>query len=266
MNSQTLHVPRPDPCIALVTGGGRGIGRAIALAFAHEGLDLAVISRSANQIDNVAAEIAARGRRALAVPCDVSDKAAIAAAVTRVREKLGPITVLVNNAGIHLAKRFSAVTEAEWLQILAVNLTSLFHFTQAVLPDMETANWGRIINIASVAGRMGIPYAVPYNATKHGVIGFTRGLALDLARTGITVNALCPGWVRTDMTRANAEGFAAKREMTYEQALESLIATSPQKRLVEPEEVAHVAVMLLSEAARSITGQEIGIDGGIVVA
>ncbi|MDZ7361658.1 MAG: SDR family oxidoreductase [candidate division KSB1 bacterium] len=257
---------RPHPGVAIVTGGGRGIGRAIALAFAAQGLDVAVISRSQDQIDRVKAEIETRGRRAAAIACDVSNKAAVNATVARVREKLGPVTVLVNNAGMHLAKRFSTITDDEWQRIVAVNLTSLFYFTQAVLPDMEAANWGRIINMSSAAGRMGVPYAVPYNATKHGVIGFTRGLALDLARTGITVNAICPGWVLTEMVRANAEGLAAKRGMTIEQALESLISTSPQKRFVEPEEVAHVAVMLLSDAARSITGQEIGVDGGIVVA
>jgi len=257
---------RPHAGVAIVTGGGRGIGRAIALAFAAEGLDVAVMSRSQDQIDSVKAEIETVGRRAVAITCDVSNKTAVNAAVARVREKLGPITVLVNNAGIHLAKRFSTVTDDEWQRIVAVNLTSLFYFTQAVLPDMEAANWGRIINMSSAAGRMGVPYAVPYNATKHGVIGFTRGLALDLARTGITVNAICPGWVLTDMVRANAEGLAANRGITLEQALESLVSTSPQKRFVEPEEVAHVAVMLLSDSARSITGQEIGVDGGIVVA
>jgi 3-hydroxybutyrate dehydrogenase len=257
---------RPHSGVAIVTGGGRGIGRAIALAFAAQGLDIAVISRSQDQIDSVKAEIEARGRHALAIACDVTDKAAVNTTVARVREKLGPVTVLVNNAGMHLAKRFSAITDDEWQRIVAVNLTSLFYFTRAVLPDMEAANWGRIINMSSAAGRMGVPYAVPYNATKHGVIGFTRGLALDLARTGITVNAICPGWVLTDMVRANAEGLAAKRGITLEQALASLVSTSPQKRFVEPEEVAHVAVMLLSDAARSITGQEIGIDGGIVVA
>jgi 3-hydroxybutyrate dehydrogenase len=266
MTSPISLPTRPNPCVAVVTGGGRGIGRAIALAFAREGLDVAVTSRSADQVSAVAAEIMAIGRRAVAISCDVSDKAAVTASVAQVREKLGPVTVLVNNAGIHLAKRFSAVTDDEWQRVLAVNLTGIFYFTQAVLPDMEAANWGRIINMSSAAGRMGVPFAVPYNATKHGVIGFTRGLALDLARTGITANAICPGWVRTAMVRANAEGLAAKKGITYEQALAGLISTSPQQRLVEPEEVAHVAVMLLSDAARSITGQEIGIDGGIVVA
>jgi len=266
MTSQTSFPTRPNPCVALVTGGGRGIGRAIALAFAHEGLNVAVVSRSQEQIESVKIEIEALGRRAVAIPCDVSDNASVIDAVTEVRATLGAITVLVNNAGIHLAKRLASVTEAEWQNILAVNLSSIFYFTQAVLPDMEKANWGRLINMSSAAGRMGVPYAVPYNATKHGVIGFTRGLALDLARTGITVNAICPGWVLTDMVRANAEGLAAKLGLTYEQALESLVSTSPQKRFVEVEEIAHVVVMLLSDAARSITGQEIGIDGGIVVA
>lgn len=266
MPSKTSTPTRPDSGIALVTGGGRGIGRTLALALAREGLDVAVISRSQDQIESVKSEIEALGRRAVAIPCDVSDNAAVQDAVAKVRATLGPIIVLANNAGMHLAKRFSSVTAAEWQHILAVNLSSLFYFTQAVLPDMEKANWGRIINMSSAAGRMGVPYAVPYNATKHGVIGFTRGLALDLARTGITVNAICPGWVLTDMVRANAEGLAAKTGMTYEQALASLVSTSPQKRFVELEEIAHVAVMLLSDSARSITGQEIGIDGGIVVA
>ncbi|MGH7599098.1 MAG: SDR family NAD(P)-dependent oxidoreductase [bacterium] len=266
MTSPSSLPTRPERCIAVVTGGGRGIGRAIALALAREGLDVAVTSRSSDQVAKVAAEITAIGRRAVAIPCDVSDKTAVTAAVAQVREKLGSITVLVNNAGIHLAKRFSAVTDDEWQRVLAVNLTGIFYFTQAVLPDMEAANWGRIINMSSAAGRMGVPFAVPYNTTKHGVIGFTRGLALDLARTGITVNAICPGWVRTEMVRANAEGLAAKKGITYEQALVGLISTSPQQRLIEPEEVAHVAVMLLSDSARSITGQEMGIDGGIVVA
>lgn len=250
--------------VALVTGGGRGIGRAIALALAREGAHVAVAGRTATAIEAVAAEARALGRKALAVPCDVGDRTQVDAAVRVVAESLGPIQILVNNAGVAVSAKLADTDDALWERHLRVNLTGAFYTSRAVLPGMLAAGWGRIINVASTAAKQGYPYVAAYVASKHGLLGLTRALAMELATSGITVNAICPGYAATDLTWESARRIQAKTGRSYEDAVRSLAAFSPQRRLVEPEEVAALAVLLASDDARGVTGQAWNVDGGAV--
>ena len=252
--------------VALVTGGGRGIGRAIALAFAREGAHVAVTARTAAELDAVAAEIRALGRKALAVSCDVGERAQVDQAVRRVAEGLGPVEILVNNAGIAVSAKLLDTDDALWERHLRVNLTGAFLMTRAVLPAMLAARWGRVVNVASIAGRQGYPYVAAYTASKHGLLGLTRALAQEVVTAGVTVNAICPGYVATELTWASARNIQERTGRTYDEAVRSLAAYSPQKRLIEPEEVAAVAVLLASDEARGVTAQAWNVDGGAVQA
>jgi 3-hydroxybutyrate dehydrogenase len=258
-------VKLPDR-VALVTGGGRGIGRAIALAFAKEGARVAVTARTETELEAVAAEIRALGREALAVPCDVGERAQVDDAVRRVADGLGPVEILVNNAGIAVSAKLQDTDDALWERHLRVNLTGAFLVTRAVLPGMLAARWGRIINIASIAGRQGYPLIAAYTASKHGLLGLTRALAQEVVAAGVTVNAICPGYVATELTWAGARNIQKRTGRAYEEAVQALAAFSPQKRLIEPEEVAALAVLLASDEARSVTAQAWNVDGGAVQA
>jgi len=250
--------------VALITGGGRGIGRAIALAFAREGAHVAVVARSQSQVDAVAAEARALGRKAVALACDIGDRGQVDATVRAAVEALGPIQILVNNAGIAVSAKVTDTDDALWERHLRVNLTGAFYASRAVLPGMLAARWGRIVNIASTAARQGFPYVAAYVASKHGLLGFTRALATEVVAAGVTVNAICPGYVATDLTWESARRIQEKTGRSYEEAVASLAASSPQRRLVEPEEVAALAVLLASEDARGVTGQAWNVDGGAV--
>jgi NAD(P)-dependent dehydrogenase (short-subunit alcohol dehydrogenase family) len=258
-------VKLPDR-IALVTGGGRGIGRAIALAFAREGAHVAVTARTGSELDAVAAEVRTLGRKALAVPCDVGDRTQVDDAVRRVTEHLGRVEILVNNAGIAVSAKLLETDEDLWERHLRINLTGAFFMTRAVLSGMLSARWGRVINIASIAGRQGYPYITAYTASKHGLLGLTRALAQEVVTAGVTVNAICPGYVATDLTWAGARNIQERTGRTYDEAVRSLAAHSPQKRLIEPEEVAAVAVLLASDEGRGVTAQAWNGDGGSVQA
>jgi 3-hydroxybutyrate dehydrogenase len=252
--------------VALVTGGGRGIGRAIALAFAREGAHVAVSARTAVELDAVADEIRGLGRKALAVTCDVAERAEVEDAVRQVTGALGPVGILVNNAGIARSAKLLDTDDALWERHLRVNLTGAFLMTRAVLPGMLAAGWGRIVNIASSAGRQGYPYVAAYTASKHGLLGLTRALAAEVAPTGVTVNAICPGYAATDLTWASARNIQERTGRGFDEAVRSLAAFSPQKRLIEPDEVAALATYLASEDARGVTGQAWNVDGGLVQA
>jgi NAD(P)-dependent dehydrogenase (short-subunit alcohol dehydrogenase family) len=253
--------------IALITGGGRGIGRAVAFAFAAEGAHIAVAARTFAQVEQVAAEIHEKyGVLTKAVPCDVSDAQSVTRAFEEAAGSFGEgINILVNNAGIAESAPVTRTDDVHWRRHLAVNLDGTFYCTRAALPPMIERGWGRIINIASIAGKTGAPYIAAYAASKHGVLGLTRSVALEVASKGVTVNAICPGYVDTDMTTHALEQIEAKTGRTATEALDALKRMSPQNRLVTPEEVAALALLLASEDGRGINGQAINVDGGSVL-
>lgn len=250
---------------AWVTGAGKGIGKAIALAFAARGIRVAVSARTASDIETVAQEIRAGGSDAFAIVCDVTQPDAVANAVEQIRAQFGDITILVNNAGVGGSHKFLGHDDALWHKILDTNLNSVYYVTKAVAPMMVQANWGRIINMASIASKIGSKYMSAYAASKHGVLGLTRALAAELVSYNITVNAICPAYVDTPMTDASVANMTQKTKMSEADARAYLAKLSPQNRLVTPQEIAHVALMLIDEEARGITGQAINVDGGMVM-
>lgn len=247
--------------IALVTGGGRGIGRAIAHTFASHGARIAVAARTAEQVQQVAAEI---GNGAIAVVCDVSDPESVTRMFEETRERLGDVDILVNSAGIAESATLVTTSDDLWQRHLAINLSGTFYCTRAALPAMLEKKWGRVINIASIAGKTGAPYIAAYSASKHGVMGLTRSVALEVAAAGITVNAICPGYVDTEMVTRGIERITTRTGRSAEEALDSLKKMSPQNRLATAEEVAAVALLLASDEGRGINGQGINVDGGSV--
>ncbi len=253
--------------IALITGGGRGIGRAIALEFAREGAQVVVAARTLEQVERVAREIMDQVQKvALPLVCDVSDVASVEGLFRDVNERFGHgPDILVNNAGIAETAPLIKTDDQLWDRLLAINLSGTFYCTRAALPPMIERGWGRIINIASIAGKTGAPYIAAYSASKHGVLGLTRSAALEYAAKGITVNAICPGYVDTEMTTRGIENITRKTKMTAEQAMDSLKRMSPQNRLVTAEEVSVVALLLASEEGQGINGQAINVDGGSVL-
>ena len=253
--------------LALITGGGRGIGRAVALAFAREGSNIAVAARTEAQVKEVAREIHDEtGVETLPVVCDVANIDSVRGAFASVVARFGRgPDVLVNNAGIDESASFLKTDDELWQRHLAVNLSGTFYCTRAALPAMIERGWGRIINIASIAGKTGAPYIAAYSASKHGVLGLTRSLALEVATRGITVNAICPGYVDTEMTTNAVANITARTGKPVDEALEVLKRMSPQNRLVTSEEVAAVALLLASEDGRGINGQAINVDGGAVL-
>ena len=247
---------------AVVTGGGRGIGKAVARALAEAGASVVVTARTREEVDSVAGELRADGHTAHAVTCDVADPASIVAMAGQVKERLDTVDVLVNNAGIALSNPVKRLPLEEWNRILAVNATGTFLCTQAFLDGMLERGWGRIVNVASVAGLRGGRYIAAYTASKHAQIGFTRALAVEVADQGITVNAICPGYVDTPMTQYSVSRIVEKTGLSEEEALGHILELSPQKRLIRPEEIAHAALMLCHDDGESINGQTIVLDGG----
>jgi 3-hydroxybutyrate dehydrogenase len=242
---------------ALVTGGGRGIGRAVALALAREGAGVAVAARSSEPIHRVAREIGALGTATIGLTADVTSPEAVVEMADEASRRLGPIDILVNCAGGAESAPATRTDRALWARTLAVNLDSVFMVTSALLPGMIERGWGRVINIASRAGLEGFAYVSAYCAAKHGVIGFTRATALEVAGKGVTINALCPGYVDTDMTRRSAERIADKTGLSRDEALARLARFNPSGNLIQPETVAAAAVLLASPGGDVLNGQAV---------
>jgi 3-hydroxybutyrate dehydrogenase len=245
---------------ALVTGGGRGIGAAVARRLAAAGARVVVTGRTEAEILALAGEVAG-----LALRADLGDRASLDAMLEDLAGAVGRVDILVNNAGIAESAPLARVSDESWDRIMEINATAPFRLCRALVPAMVEAGWGRVINIASNAGVSGYRYTTAYCASKHALVGMTRALAVDLAPTGVTINAVCPGWVDTRMVEDATRRIADKTGRTADQARQALAAMSPQGRVLEPGEVAHLVAMLCSHEARGVHGQAIVIDGGQVL-
>jgi NAD(P)-dependent dehydrogenase (short-subunit alcohol dehydrogenase family) len=248
----------PSP-VVFVTGAGRGVGRAIACRFAADGYAVAITGRSHTHVRETAADLEGTGVEALALICDVTARDDVARAVALTEQRLGPIDVLVNNAGIAESAPFVATDDDMWDRTLAVNLTGTYNCMRAIAPGMFERRHGRIINIASTAARVGFPYTAAYVASKHGVLGLTRAVALEAENRGVTVNAICPGWIDTEMTDRAVRRIAERTGRPDAEARQMLERMNPQQRLITPDEVAAVAAYLASPAAASVNGQDVDI-------
>jgi 2-hydroxycyclohexanecarboxyl-CoA dehydrogenase len=242
---------------AIVTGAGSGIGQAIAGRLAEDGLAVAVLDLNEDAAGRVAEELRAKGHKAMACGgVDVSVRAHVERAVSLVRDELGPVLVLVNNAGVTGFREFMKITDDRWDRIMRVNINGPFYCTQVVLPDMIDAGWGRIVNISSSSAQSGQPYMVHYVTSKAGLIGFTKALALEVGPMGITVNTIPPGFIDTPMLRTS------EQKGVLGGSVDDIAGRTPVRRAGRPEDIANACSFLVSEEASYITGQVIGVNGG----
>ncbi|WP_069164734.1 SDR family NAD(P)-dependent oxidoreductase [Nocardia altamirensis] len=249
---------------ALVTGGSRGIGAAIASRLAADGARLTLLSRDFVRATETVARLP-KSAHAHAIACDITDPAAIADAFADARAQHGAVDILINNAGQAASAPLRRTSDELWHRMLAVNLTGTFLCARTAVADMLTSGRGRVVNIASTAGLRGYPYVIAYTAAKHGVIGLTRAMALELAGTPITVNAVCPGFTDTELFQESVTHVIDSTGRGAEEARAAFVRHNPQGRLIEPAEVADTVAWLCSDAAASITGQSISVSGGEVM-
>lgn len=246
----------------MVTGGGRGAGEAIARSLADAGAAVLVTARTADQVERVARDIEAASGRGWAATCDVSDEASVEALAETALRTLGGVDILVNNAGVAMASSIRATRLDDWERVFAVNVRGTFLCTRAFLPGMVERGWGRVVNIASTAGLKGDRYIAAYASSKHAVLGFTRSVAAEVAPAGVTANAVCPGYLDTDMTRESMANIVQKTGRSKAEALEAILAVNPQHRLIAPAEVAAVVLLLCGAGGAGINGEAITLDGG----
>ncbi len=247
---------------AVVTGGSRGIGRAVGEELGRAGARVVLASRTRESVEAVASELRDEGLEAHGLPCDATDPSSVEELLQGAQDALGGIDILVNNAGRSSSAPLHRLSLEEWNDLLAVNATSTFLCTQAFLPEMVEQGWGRVVNLASVSGLRGGKYISAYAAAKHAVVGLTRSIALEVARSGVTVNAVCPGYVDTPMTDRSVARIVEKTGRSEDEARQALVEASPQGRIVEPKEVAHAVLSLCHPDARGVNGTTLVIDGG----
>jgi NAD(P)-dependent dehydrogenase (short-subunit alcohol dehydrogenase family) len=251
--------------IVLVTGGSSGIGAAIASEFAARGCRVAITARDPQRLGTAADKMAQNGAQIRAFTCDVTRRGQVRQLRDSIREVWGNVQILVNNAGIARAVSFADMTDVTWDQTLETNLTGAYNCCKAFLPGMVEAKWGRIINIASTTAKVGYSHVTAYTASKHGLLGLTRSLALETAQIGVTVNAICPGYVDDERTRDNARIMADKTGKRVDDILRLFAASAPQNRLIEADEVASLACFIAAPEMSGMTGQAINVDGGAVM-
>jgi NAD(P)-dependent dehydrogenase (short-subunit alcohol dehydrogenase family) len=251
--------------IVLITGGSGGLGRALAEAFAARGCRVAITARDGKKLAAVADKMTHNGAQILALPCDVSRRDQVESLARELVARWGGVQILINNAGIARAVSFSDMPDDFWDETLAVNLTGAYHCCKVFLPAMVQAKWGRIINMGSTTAKTGYPHVTAYTASKHGLLGLTRSLAMEMARLGITVNAICPGYIDDERTRENAAAMAQKTGKSVDEVLKLFAASAPQNRLIAPDEVASLALLIASEKMAGMTGQAMNVDGGAVM-
>ena len=252
----------PDGATAVITGGGQGIGAAVARSLARAGARVMVAGRTQATTERVAGELVEAGLEAHAGRVDVTDPGSVTALVEEAQRRLGKVDILVNNAGQAHSAPIARTTLEDWHRMMEGNATGTFLCTQGFLPGMLERRWGRVINIASVAGLAGAKYIAAYAASKHAVMGFTRSAAHEVADKGVTVNAVCPGFVDTPMTEQSVANIVAATGKSRDDALSAILQMTPQGRLIAPEEVAHAVLMLAAKEANGINGQSVVIDGG----
>jgi NAD(P)-dependent dehydrogenase (short-subunit alcohol dehydrogenase family) len=246
----------------VITGGGRGVGAAVAHRLASAGAAVLVAARTVVEIEQVAAHLRDEGYAAHAAMCDVSDESSVEGLAATARDRLGHVDILVNNAGIASAAPIHKTTLETWTRLLTVNATGAFLCLKAFLPGMVERRWGRVVNVASIAGLSADRYIAAYAASKHALVGLTRAAAAEVVEHGVTVNAVCPGYIRTQMTRETLARIVQATGRSEQAALEAIVQRVPQRRLIEPEEVAETVAFLCCDAARGITGESLVIDGG----
>jgi len=255
----------PQGKIVLITGGSGGLGQALAEAFGRTQNRVVIAARDRNRLHAAAEKMARKGAQVLALPCDISRRDEVRILEKEISTRWGDVQILINNAGIARAVSFSDMPDDLWDDTLETNLTGAYNCCKVFLPAMVRARWGRIINIASTTAKVGFSHVTAYTASKHGLLGLTRSLALETARAGVTVNAICPGYIDDERTRENAKVMADKTGKSIDDILNLFASSAPQNRLIAPEEVASLALLMASEKLGAMTGQAVNVDGGAVM-